>query len=520
MTPQAGTYGVTTYRLLIERYSRNDAYDICRLYGGNIIRPDHFEKLVRLSHLNNREWAWQLRHEYWIDLILDPVNATLIWTSNCEALDPSNDWNCIPSNFDMSSSDLCITSKHGGDWNNKECDSDALVLCETFQAGTTCTYGSAMKFPILSIYGDTEAVCQTNCAAEPSCWSYTYSPTSPTRGTCVLGFDSSKQEDPAFVMSTTATKHCYVGELVTQIDPTWSFGQNNNNNNNNDQKPVYNCTAVSATDSQKKQQNITNQNLFNITNQNDPCSTMTLIEYQTLTVLDTTTKDVMVLITVNPTTVVMTTEIQTTLIMTTTEVPSPVVTTIVSTELATTTLEIPTTITTTTVVPASNVTITITPSVVPMTTVVSHDVITATAEVPTTVVVTETPSVIVSTLAVTVAATSTVVIPTTVVSSETHATTVVVTTTVVATTWSSVSSLAPAALAEKLDNMVRNLTVPKKNTKAYQRTLGCAEDDRQSAKTVGYIGILLLIFPLGLMICLDIPSAIIRIRNFRKVSES
>ncbi|XP_060072985.1 uncharacterized protein LOC132552807 [Ylistrum balloti] len=503
-----GQYGFTRYRLLLDKYKRNTAYEICQLYGGNLIRPDSIQKLQRLIHLNKAVWQFEMHHDFWIDLVREPDTNTFTWTSDCTALDPSTDWHCMLPNFDDNPDKLCIVSKHGNYWNSKNCDSDAMVICETLEIGNPCSYGSSIKYPMISMENFTIITCHEKCISESNCWAYTFFQESSSPGTCAFHYDASKETNPLYAEATTKLKYCYDGELVEAIDQTWSIGTNGDLD-----VPIYNCTSNTLTYFQPYYLSL---DLYN-----DTCSTMTVTNVATLTVTDMTTNSMTVFITESPTTVVTTIEIPTTVLMTTvvitTEIPSQLVTTIVSTEVATTTVEVSTTIAITSVIPASNVTITITPSTVPITTVVSSEVITTTAEVPTTITITETPSVIISTVAVTVAATSTVIVPTTVVHSEveTLATTVLMTTTVHDSTWSTVSPLASAELSQRLENIVKNLTVPKKSTNAYQRKLVCAEDSRLSAMSLGYVGVMLLLIPLAILLCFDIPSAVVHIKKLR-----
>ncbi|XP_033757378.1 pheromone-regulated protein PRM7-like [Pecten maximus] len=508
-----GQYGFTKYRLFMDKYHRNTAYEICQLYGGNIIRLDSFKKLLRIMHLNTEEWNYELHHDFWIDLVVDPTDDSFLWTSDCEPFDPLADWNGMIANFDYNADKMCVVYKRGSIWNSKNCDSDAMVICETFETGNACTFGSPIDYPLQIVPDIEEAGCYQLCLKTAECWSYTY--ISPQRE-CVLNSDTSQNGDANHLMSTTKIKSCYGGELIQTVNQTWSIGVYDDYS-----EPVYNCTAglqqttLNITNLHTQSQQLQLQSLHS-TNNKDVCSTVVVTKYATTTVIDTTTNDLTVSVTASPRTVVVTTEIPTTLVITS-EVFSQLVTTVVSTDIATTTVEIPTTVVTTVVIPAPNVTITATPSIVPVTTVVS-EVVTTTTEVPTTIVVTETPSVIVSTVPVTVAMTSMVIVPTTVVRSEieTYATTLVITTTIHATTWSSVPQLAPTELAKKLENLVKNLTVPKTSTNAYRRKLMCAEDTRQSAKTVGFVGIVLLVIPLGLLIGLDLPSVAIHISKLRE----
>ncbi|XP_069139942.1 uncharacterized protein [Argopecten irradians] len=549
-----GKYGVTTYRLLMDKYPRNTAFEICQLYGGNLVRPDSLKKVFRLLHLNDQDWNLELNHDIWIDLIRDPDDDSFKWTSDCEPHDPLTQWNGILANFDYNSNRLCVVLKDHSLWNSKQCSSDALVVCETFEAGKPCTYGPTNRYTLKSYSNVTETDCLFLCSTDESCWVSTYI---HVEEACLLSSDISQAETPGYARVTTKVKSCYIGELVQTLNTTWNVGAHGN-----DDDPIFNCASNTlsssllptqytySTSSEAPPEETQTQSLLSTnsealsssllptqytystsseappeetqtqsllsTSSEDLCPSLVITQYATATVMATTTNDVTFYVTASPVTVLVTTEIPKTLVRTT-EVLSQVVTTVVSTDITTTTVEIPTVVPTTVELPASNVTITATPSVLPVTTVVSSEVVTTTAEVTTTFVVTETPSLIVSTIPVTVALTSTVIVPTTVVSSnvEIQPTTVLVTTTVHATNWSTVTPLAPAELEQKLENLVKNLTVPKTSTKAYHRRFVCAEDERESAKTVGYIGVVLLVVPLALLICLDLPSAAIKISKLR-----
>lgn len=52
--------------------------------------------------------------------------------------------------------------------------------------------------------------------------------------------------------------------------------------------------------------------------------------------------------------------------------------------------------------------------------------------------------------------------------------------------------------------IVKNLTIDSKSTSSHIRRLTSAEDNRQSAQFVGFIGVIVVVVPLGLMLIADV----------------
>ncbi|CAG2200541.1 HMCN [Mytilus edulis] len=61
-------------------------------------------------------------------------------------------------------------------------------------------------------------------------------------------------------------------------------------------------------------------------------------------------------------------------------------------------------------------------------------------------------------------------------------------------------------MKEELDELKRNLTINFKNISATIRKRICARDDRPSAASVGYVGIVLLLIPIVIIISVDAPK--------------
>nr|XP_022310012.1 uncharacterized protein LOC111115536 [Crassostrea virginica] len=68
-------------------------------------------------------------------------------------------------------------------------------------------------------------------------------------------------------------------------------------------------------------------------------------------------------------------------------------------------------------------------------------------------------------------------------------------------------------IQEKIDNIQKNLTVNKKETNQYIRTLTSAPDERQSAKNIGIVGVTVISVVIGLVILSDCTNVISAIQN-------
>ena len=68
-------------------------------------------------------------------------------------------------------------------------------------------------------------------------------------------------------------------------------------------------------------------------------------------------------------------------------------------------------------------------------------------------------------------------------------------------------------IKEAVENITKALYVDKKTMSSYVRSKTCAEDDRQSSATVGYVGIVFIVVPFGLMFILDLRTIYTHIRD-------
>ncbi|CAG2236252.1 unnamed protein product [Mytilus edulis] len=78
------------------------------------------------------------------------------------------------------------------------------------------------------------------------------------------------------------------------------------------------------------------------------------------------------------------------------------------------------------------------------------------------------------------------------------------------------SSITTEELQAKIDKIQTELTVDKKETSSYKRRLTSAPDNRVSAQSIGYVGVVILTIVIGLLIVIDIPTLVKDTRNFLK----
>ncbi|VDI05358.1 Hypothetical predicted protein [Mytilus galloprovincialis] len=78
------------------------------------------------------------------------------------------------------------------------------------------------------------------------------------------------------------------------------------------------------------------------------------------------------------------------------------------------------------------------------------------------------------------------------------------------------SSITTEELQAKIDKIQTELTVDKKETSSYKRRLTSAPDNRVSAQSIGYVGVVILTIVIGLLIVIDIPTLVKDTRNFFK----
>jgi len=71
--------------------------------------------------------------------------------------------------------------------------------------------------------------------------------------------------------------------------------------------------------------------------------------------------------------------------------------------------------------------------------------------------------------------------------------------------------------AELAEEYRKNLTVDTKKTSAYIRTKTSAEDERKSSQTMGALGLLMVIVPLGAIIILDLPKIWFGLKSYNNV---
>lgn len=64
--------------------------------------------------------------------------------------------------------------------------------------------------------------------------------------------------------------------------------------------------------------------------------------------------------------------------------------------------------------------------------------------------------------------------------------------------------MTPELIQKKIETRKRNLTIDRKNTAKYQRTLISAPDDRPSSKYMGMTGALVISLVAGLIVCIDL----------------
>lgn len=68
------------------------------------------------------------------------------------------------------------------------------------------------------------------------------------------------------------------------------------------------------------------------------------------------------------------------------------------------------------------------------------------------------------------------------------------------------SSITNAELQAKIEQIKTELTVDKKKTSSYKRKLTSAPDNRVSARSIGYVGVIILSIVVGLLVCIDIST--------------
>uniref|UniRef100_K1QI04 Uncharacterized protein n=1 Tax=Magallana gigas TaxID=29159 RepID=K1QI04_MAGGI len=74
-------------------------------------------------------------------------------------------------------------------------------------------------------------------------------------------------------------------------------------------------------------------------------------------------------------------------------------------------------------------------------------------------------------------------------------------------------------IQEKIENIQKNLTVNKKETNQYIRTLTSAPDERQSAKNIGIVGVTVISVVFGVIMLSDCINVVKGIQNKCKRSE-
>ncbi|CAC5367390.1 unnamed protein product [Mytilus coruscus] len=78
------------------------------------------------------------------------------------------------------------------------------------------------------------------------------------------------------------------------------------------------------------------------------------------------------------------------------------------------------------------------------------------------------------------------------------------------------SSITTEELQAKIDQIQTELTVDRKETSSYKRKLTSAPDNRVSAQSIGYVGVVILTVVIGLLVIIDIPTLVKDTRNFFK----
>jgi hypothetical protein len=81
------------------------------------------------------------------------------------------------------------------------------------------------------------------------------------------------------------------------------------------------------------------------------------------------------------------------------------------------------------------------------------------------------------------------------------------------------TELTPEMLQEKMDNIERNLTVKRKETNQYIRTLTSAPDERRSAKNIGIVGVSVICGVFGLILLSDCTGVIKAIQSKCKAAK-
>lgn len=75
------------------------------------------------------------------------------------------------------------------------------------------------------------------------------------------------------------------------------------------------------------------------------------------------------------------------------------------------------------------------------------------------------------------------------------------------------TELTPEVMQEKIDNIQRNLTVNRKETNQYIRTLTSAPDERRSARNIGIVGVSVICGVFGVIILSDCTGVIKAIQS-------
>ncbi|KAK3082925.1 hypothetical protein FSP39_009164, partial [Pinctada imbricata] len=76
------------------------------------------------------------------------------------------------------------------------------------------------------------------------------------------------------------------------------------------------------------------------------------------------------------------------------------------------------------------------------------------------------------------------------------------------------TSYSPEELKSRLEEIKEKLTVDRKKTSSYQRSLFSAPDDRISARRIGYVGVVIMAVICVLVVLMDVPRCISSLRDF------
>lgn len=75
------------------------------------------------------------------------------------------------------------------------------------------------------------------------------------------------------------------------------------------------------------------------------------------------------------------------------------------------------------------------------------------------------------------------------------------------------TEITTTVIEEKIKNMQKNLTVNKKVTSRYVRTLTSSPDKRRSAQNVGFVGVSIIATVVGVVVLSDCVNVIIALQN-------